>query len=223
MKIASINLAHAEPLQGGRTAKDSYPTGIYKRPVDGPVRITRDGLPGDYIGNLTYHGGPDQAVYLYALSDYRWWESTLGRPLEPGIFGENLTLDELDTATLAIGDRFRINDVLLEVTSPRIPCSTLARRMDDPAFLKKFRAAERPGAYCRVLEEGEIRPGDPVLYEPFSGERLSLLEIYRTEFIPPRDVATLRRHLAAPLAIRLRESKEKRLATLTAKATESAE
>jgi MOSC domain-containing protein YiiM len=216
MKIASINLAQAEPLQGGRTPKDGYPTGIYKRPVDGPVRVTRDGLPGDYIGNLTYHGGPDQAVYLYALSDYRWWESTLGRSLEPGAFGENLTLDQLDTPALAIGDRFRINGVLLEVTSPRIPCATLSRRMDDPAFLKKFRAAERPGAYCRVLEEGEIRPGDPVRHEPYPGEKLSLLEIYRTEFSPPNDTATLRRHLAAPLAIRLRAAKEKRLATLTA-------
>ncbi len=217
MKIVSINLGRPEPLQGGRTPKEAYLTGIYKRPVDGPVRITREGLPGDHIGNHTYHGGPDQAIYLYALSDYHWWESTLGRSLEPGVFGENLTLSELDHVPLAIGDRLRIGRVLLEITAPRIPCATLSRRMEDSAFLKKFRAAERPGLYCRVIEEGEIQTGEPVLYEPCAGERLSVLEIYRTEFAPPGDEATLRRHLAAPLAIRIRQAKENRLAAIMAK------
>jgi len=214
MKIVSINIARSEPLQGGRTGKDPYPTGIYKRPISQSARITRDRVVGDHIGNSTYHGGADQAVYLYGLTDYQWWESTLGRALGPGTFGENLTFDELDNAALALGDRFLIGNVILEMTAPRIPCATLSRRMGDSDFLKKFRAAERPGPYCRVIQEGEIQVGDVVQFEPYAGERVSLLEIYRAEFVPPKDAATFQRHLAAPLASRIREAKEKRLAAL---------
>lgn len=214
MKIVSINIARPEPLQGGRTENGAQPTGIYKRSVDRPIYLTQEGFADDYIGNPKYHGGPDQAVYLYGWSDYQWWESQLGHALIPGTFGENLTFDELDNAALALGDRFKIGEVILEVTAPRIPCSTLSRRMGDSAFLKKFRAAERPGPYCRVIQEGEIQSGDPVQIEPFAGERVSLLEIYRAEFVPPKDAATFRRHLAAPLAHRIRQAKEKCLAAL---------
>ena len=81
---------------------------------------------------------------------------------EPGTFGENLTIAGVETAQALIGDRLAIGDVLLEVTSPRIPCVTLAARMGDPGFVKRFRAAERPGFYCRVLQEGFVRAGDAV-------------------------------------------------------------
>jgi len=217
MTVVSINLGRPEPLPGARKGEAPSLTGIYKRPVAGPVHLSRLGLAGDAIGDQNYHGGPDQAVYLYGQADYQWWESALGRPLGPGTFGENLTLSELDHAGLAIGDRFRIGRVLLEVTAPRIPCSTLSRRMGDSAFLKKFRTAERPGPYCRVLEEGELRPGDPVAFEPVAGERVRLLEIYRAEFSWPRDAATFQRYLASPLATRFRKTIEERLARLLEK------
>jgi MOSC domain-containing protein YiiM len=223
MKILSVNLGRGEVLPGRRSEADATLTGIYKRPVDGPVRITREGVVGDTIGDPRYHGGPDQAVYLYAQADYAWWESTLGRPLEPGTFGENLTLDELDTAKLAVGDRLRIGVVLLEITAPRVPCGTLSRRMEDTAFLKKFRAAERPGPYCRVLEEGGIRAGDEAQFVPYAGERVTLLELYRAVFTPPREVAIFRRHLAAPLAGRFREMLAQNLASLEAKGGASGE
>jgi MOSC domain-containing protein YiiM len=219
MKIVSVNLGRGESLPGRKSDDDARLTGIYKRPVDGPVRITREGVVGDMIGDPRYHGGPDQAVYLYAQSDYAWWESTLGRPLGPGAFGENLTLSAFDNAALAVGDRFRIGGVLLEITAPRVPCGTLSRRMEDTAFLKKFRAAERPGPYCRVLEEGEIRAGDSVQLEPYAGERVTLLELYRAVFTPPREAAIFRRHLAAPLAERFREMIAENLASLEAQMT----
>lgn len=217
MKIVSINVGQSEPLNLGPAKKSAYPTGIYKRPISQPAKITRKGVAGDFIGNETYHGGADQAVYLYGLTDYQWWEAELDRPLKPGTFGENLTFDELDNAMLALGDRFLIGDVILEVAAPRIPCATLSGRMADPKFLKKFRSAERPGPYCRVIREGEIQLGETVHWEPFEGERVSLLEIYRAEFVPPCDLVTLRRHLAAPLAARFRQAKEKRFSALLAK------
>lgn len=215
MHVLSINRGRAEPLAN---AKAVGVTGIYKRPLDQPVAITSLGIAGDAICDTENHGGVDQALYIYGMPDYAWWQSALGRDLEPGTFGENLTIAGLESARLLIGDRLHIGTVTLEVTAPRIPCVTLARRMDDPAFLKKFRAAERPGVYCRVIREGTIQAGDAVRHEPYTGEPVSALALFRDFFEPHHDEATIRRHLAAPIAIRARRDKEQQLAKLLADA-----
>ncbi len=211
MRLLSINLGKAEMLHG---AKDPYLSGIAKRPVEGSVSIGVEGLAGDVVCDSRYHGGPDQAVYIYGSTDYAWWEVELGRQLAPGAFGENLTISDWESAGVAVGDRFYIGEVILEVTSPRVPCATLSCHMGDSTFLKKFRLAERPGVYCRVLCEGKVQAGDEVRHEPLAGETLGVMELYRDAFSPAKDAATLRRHLAAPLAIRLRLPKEEALAKL---------
>jgi len=213
MRLLSINLGKAELLLG---AKDPYLSGIAKRAVTGPVKIGTEGLAGDVVYDSRYHGGADQAVYVYGAADYAWWESELGRPLAPGTFGENLTLSGWESAGVAVGDRFLIGDVILEISAPRIPCATLSCHMGDSAFLKKFRRAERPGVYCRVLREGEVQAGDEVRYEPAAGEALGIMELYREAFAPAKDAATLRRHLAAPIATRFRLPKEEALAKIQA-------
>ena len=139
--------------------------------------MTVDGLAGDGVGNRRHHGGPDQAVYAYGTPDYAWWEAELGRPLGPATFGENLTIDGLESAALAIGDRLVAAGVTLEVTSPRIPCATLAARMDDPGFIRRFHDARRPGVYLRVLEPGEIGAGDEVALERAPKGALTVLEL----------------------------------------------
>ncbi len=166
VQLLSLNRGRAEPMEH---AKASGVTGIYKRPVVAALRVDALGLAGDVICDTENHGGVDQALYLYGAPDYEWWSEQLGFELAPGTFGENLTLSELESAALLVGDRFHIGDVTIEVTSPRIPCVTLARRMGDPAFLKRFRAAERPGVYCRVIQGGTIQQGDAVRYERYDG------------------------------------------------------
>ncbi len=119
------------------------------------------GLEGDSIVDKKNHGGRDQAVYIYGGADYAWWSRArpdLDHGYQPGTFGENLTISDLESAEYAVGDRLQIGEVVLEVTAPRIPCVTLAARMGDPQFIKAFMAAERPGLYCRVIVEG-IRAG----------------------------------------------------------------
>lgn len=211
MRVSSVNLGKAELLLG---AKEPYLSGIAKRPMDSPVRITRDGLEGDAVCDPRYHGGPDQAVYVYSASDYAWWEAELESPLVPGTFGDNLTLGDWESSGAAVGDRFLIGEVVLEATSPRVPCATLSQHMGDSKFLKKFRLAERPGVYCRVLREGVVRAGDAVRHEPAGAGALTMLELYHDAFSPAKDEATLSRHLAAPIAIRLREAKEELLSAI---------
>ncbi len=207
MKLLSINIGQARP----DPRNPSKTSGIYKEPVAGTVTISASGLENDVIVSTKYHGGPDQAVYVYTLEDYAWWRAQLGRDLPPGTFGENLTLDGFSSADLTIGDKLTVGAVTLQVTAPRIPCETFAARMGDPAFVKKFRHGERPGAYCRVLQPGQIQAGDPARLEPFPGASVGLLEIYRDYYEPQKNTAAIQRILAAPIASRIRQKKEEQL------------
>jgi MOSC domain-containing protein YiiM len=208
MQLLSINIGTARAVDLTRS-RDL--TGIYKEPVAGAVQVTRAGLPGDAIISTRHHGGPDQAVYIYGGADYAWWAAELGRELAPGTFGENLTISDLETAPLAIGDRFHIGEVTLEVTAPRIPCDTFARRMGDPNFVARFRIAERPGAYCRVIREGTIQAGDAVAVEPYAGEIVTIAEVFSDYYESDHALADIYRFLAVPLAERARETKQRQM------------
>lgn len=168
-------------------------------------------MEGDAVVSTKHHGGPDPAVYVYGGADYAWWAERLSREVAPGTFGENLTISGLESATCNIGDRLNVGQVVLEVTSPRIPCNTLESRMGIRGFAIQFRDAERPGLYCRVIREGCVSAGDAVMVEPFVGETVSVIEVYRDFYEPELTEAAIRRFLAAPIAIRARAHKEQQL------------
>jgi MOSC domain-containing protein YiiM len=229
MRVLSVNVGRPRTIDIGASGKT---TGIRKEPVPGAVEVTPEGLAGDAVCDRRYHGGVDQAVYVYGQADYDWWSQTLGRDLEPGTFGENLTISDLESARAQVGDRLIIGGrvlggttvlgeaTVLEVTAPRIPCGKLAWRMGDPAFVGRFRAAERPGVYCRVIVPGTVRAGALVEYERYSGPTITMIEMFRGYYDPHADEATLRRHLAAPVAVRHRTRKEKELVELIGRAGE---
>ncbi|WP_327354037.1 MOSC domain-containing protein [Streptomyces sp. NBC_01304] len=169
MQLLSLNLGAHRPSE--HTDAPSGGTGIDKQPTDSPVLVTApgpkgvgaSGLAGDTVADLRFHGGPDQAVYAYAREDLDRWETELGRPLADGVFGENLTTRGLDVNGAKIGERWRIGpDLVLEVTSGRIPCRTFAGHLGEQGWIKRFTQAAVPGAYLRVIEPGEIRAGDPI-------------------------------------------------------------
>lgn len=210
MEVASVNVGSKRSLEG---RSFSGRTGIFKGPVAGPVSVTALGLEADAVCNQRHHGGPDQAVYLYREEDYVWWSEQLGREIGSGTFGDNLTLRGLPEANLPIGSRLRLPDLLLEVTAPRIPCNTLAQRMENPAFAKAFVAAEKPGIYCRVIEPGSVRAGDSVDLEPYAGDQVSTLDLFRDSY-RKLDADGLRRYLAVPIDVRTRTKFEARLKSL---------
>jgi MOSC domain-containing protein YiiM len=165
-RIESVNVGRAKP-SGTKTGL----SGIDKHPVPGPVRIEepafgRSGLAGDTICDTPNHGGRDQAVYAYAREDLDAWAGELGRPLRGGLFGENLTTVGVDVNGAVIGERWRVGDELvLQVTSPRIPCVTFEAQMGERGWIKRFTKAAVPGAYLRVLVPGDVRAGDRVVVE----------------------------------------------------------
>lgn len=212
MRLISVNLGQERTLyRKDRTEQ----TGIFKFGTSAPVKVTHLGLEGDVIISKKHHGGPDQAVYAYGEADYEWWSKELGQKMEPGTFGENLTISDLESATFNIGDYLHMDEVTLQVTAPRIPCSTFATRMGDPMWVKKFRRAERPGLYCRVIREGSVRVGEPVSVENYTGETISILQMYRDYYEKDKSRETLLQHLHAPIAIRARRDLEKELQKYT--------
>jgi MOSC domain-containing protein YiiM len=197
--VEAVNVVHALiPDHRG----DLDRTAIDKRPVAGRVAVSAPGefevgLAGDQIYDRRHHGGPDQAVYAYAVEDQQWWSTELGRPVAPGSFGENLTTYGLDVTGAVIGEQWRVGDdgLVLEVACPRIPCKTFHGWMDEPRWVKRFTEHGAPGAYLRVVSPGTVGAGDrvTVLGRPDHG-----VTIGDTLVIRKAPEAGLRRMLAMP-------------------------
>jgi len=198
MKILAICVGAAETLPGRKSW-----TGINKHAVSGGVMIDEEGLIGDAICNREHHGGRDQAVYVEGSLTLDWWAKELGRPLEPGTFGENLVIEGLDNCAVAVGDRFIAGNLVLEATSARIPCATFAAKMGDPKFVRRYTRAGRPGIYCRVVQGGTVAAGAVVTYVPYAGSPVTMPEMMATfgRQLSPQDRA---RYLAAPIHYKLR-------------------
>lgn len=170
MRLLSVNVGRPAPLPsaGGPGGL----SGIDKRPFEGAVRVSDpgpkgtggSGLAGDAVCDLRNHGGSDQAVYAFAREELDAWERQLGgRELANGSFGENLTTVGGDVSGALIGERWRVGaELLLEVTSGRIPCRTFADHIKEEKWVRRFTQEAVTGAYLRVIEPGTIRAGDPV-------------------------------------------------------------
>ncbi len=156
--IVSVNVGAQRDVEWfGRTGR----TALGKEPVEGRVAVRGVNLEGDDQADRRVHGGPDKALYAYATEDYAWW-SDQGDDVGPGSFGENLTTEGLDLTGAVLGERWRVGTTVLEVAQPREPCFKLGIRMGAAAFKDRFAAADRPGAYLRIIEEGDVGAGDTV-------------------------------------------------------------
>lgn len=173
-RVVSVNIGVPREIEWlGRRAT----TSIWKEPVAGRVGVAGVNLAGDDQADRQHHGGRDKAVYAYAREDYQWWESELGRPLPAATFGENLTLEGADVCGAVVGERWAIGSTLLEISGPRTPCWKLGARMDDAEFPVYFAAAGRPGAYLRIVSEGELGAGDAVEVVHRPRHRLTVGEV----------------------------------------------
>jgi MOSC domain-containing protein YiiM len=185
--LVAVNLARVMPNPAARVHEPAdatpVPTGIDKRAAAGPVAVHRLGLAGDTICDTANHGGLDQAVYAYAIEDTEWWQAGLGAELavalRPGSFGENLTVRGVDVTGAVIGERWQVGSTLLQVSVPRIPCSTFAAFWGVDRLVKRFTVAGRPGAYLRVLSEGELSAGDPVTVLDRPAHGLTIEQTFR--------------------------------------------
>jgi MOSC domain-containing protein YiiM len=149
------------------------PGGIPKRAIPEAL-ITHEGIRGDRWSHPDIHGGPNQALLLITSEGIDELIAQ-GFALYPGALGENLTTLGLDRRQFRVGQRYRVGEVLLEITKRRAPCSTLnvygpaiQRAVFDPQVKAGDAASPRwglSGFYARVLRGGALRPGDPIALE----------------------------------------------------------
>ena len=183
MKVISINVAMPRVVSvHGKQVE----TGIFKAPVSRPVVVRELNLEGDGQADLSVHGGPDKAVYLYSWDNILHWKKALQREdLGPGSFGENLTVEGLGEDEVAIGDEFAVGTARFMVTQPRLPCFKLALALETPSITKTFLESGRTGCYLRVIQEGVIQAGDPIYPLPSrESARVTIaeyVELYRSK------------------------------------------
>jgi MOSC domain-containing protein YiiM len=160
VELLSVSVAlPREREHAGKTIR----TGIFKRPLRGPVHLGRSGLAGDGQADRVNHGGVDKAAYVYSAEDYEYWRRELGREdLSFGTLGENFCITDTSDDVVRVGDVLRIGEALVRVTQPRVPCFKLGIAMGDAAFVKRFAKSRRTGFYVAVLEEGRVESGDRV-------------------------------------------------------------
>jgi MOSC domain-containing protein YiiM len=174
MKLLSIQVGRP---QDRKIRDHEVRTSIFKTAISGPVRVRTLNIDGDEQSDLTVHGGPNKAVYVYPSEHYDYWKAQLPDMEFPfGAFGENLTTEGLLEDRVAIGDRLLCGSAEFIITQPRQPCYKLSVRFDRLDMVKRFHHSGRSGFYLRVLREGIIEAGDPITLIENSGDRLTIAE-----------------------------------------------
>ncbi|HXS64670.1 MAG TPA: MOSC and FAD-binding oxidoreductase domain-containing protein [Streptosporangiaceae bacterium] len=190
--LVSVNVGLPQDISWhGRTVH----TGVWKRPVQGPSQVRRLNIDGDGQGDLAGHGGVNRAVFVYQLGSYEYWQRELGRSdFEYGQFGENFTVSGLPDDEVRVGDRFQVGEAIFEVSQPRVTCYRVGIRMNDPRMPALLVSHHRPGFYFRVLREGAVRPGDPIVKvaagpEATGPEAMTVAEVDGLLYLPghPRE------------------------------------
>ena len=194
--LVSVNVGMPKDVRWhGKTVH----TGVWKHQVAGPQMVRRLNIDGDGQGDLNGHGGEQRAVLVYQIDSYAYWQKHFGRDdFSYGIFGENLTVDGLADAEVCIGDRYRIGDAEFEVTQPRVTCYRVGMRLGEPELPALLVSHHRPGFYMRVITEGHIEGGEPIVKTRTGPGALSVADTDALLYLPGRDQAKLRTALQVP-------------------------
>jgi len=194
MKIVSLNVGLPRLVLRG---EEPVSTGIFKQPVAGRVRLRTLNLEGDRQADLSVHGGPYKAVYLYPSEHYPFWKSELPEMDLPwGMFGENFTTTGLLENETNIGDRFRVGSAELMVTQPRMPCYKLGLRFGRADMIRRFLVSERTGFYLSVSKEGEVGVGDEFELIEKNPSGVTVVEVTRLYGSDKNNVDLIKRAIA---------------------------
>jgi MOSC domain-containing protein YiiM len=196
MKLISVNVGlPRDVVWRGQAVR----TSIWKTPVEGPVPLSGLNVRGDEQSDLSVHGGPDKAIYVYPSEHYSYWRSQLPDLNFPwGAFGENFTTEGLPETEVQVGDRLRAGSADFVVTQPRIPCYKLAVRFDRPDMVKRFLESGRTGFYLKVLHEGKVTAGDPIEYTRSEESGLTIADIVNLYTVDSENQELLRRAAQLP-------------------------
>ena len=191
MRLLSLNVGLPRQV---RFQGELVTTGIFKKPVQGSVRLRKLNLEGDKQADLKVHGGVDKAVYAYAGEHYDYWRQELPEMSLPwGMFGENFTTQGMFEESVNIGDQFKVGTANLIATQPRMPCYKLGVKFGNMDMIKRFLASGLTGVYFKVMKEGELEQGDEIKLIKKAENSVTVKDIVRIYTIDKDDIQTIER------------------------------
>lgn len=185
MKIISTNIAKPTTIIWN---DQEVTTGIYKKPTQEPIYLGKEGVRDDEVSDKTVHGGAFKACYLFSEIHYQYWKYLYPNlDWEWGMFGENLTIADLDETQILVGDIYKMGNALIQVTQPREPCFKFAHKFGTTDVLKQFINHGFPGTYIRVLETGFVQIGDPLELIERPNNSLTTAQLFHLLFTKQKD------------------------------------
>jgi MOSC domain-containing protein YiiM len=196
MQVIATNIGQSTQfIHAGKTVE----TGIFKKPVSGPIFLGHEMVSGDTVKDRQHHGGAFKACYIFDAAEYNYWKTQYpNQDYHWGIFGENLTVSGLDETKERIGNTYKVGNALVRISIPREPCFKLGFAFGDQGILKKFISRERPGVYLQVLEEGEVRSGDEFTLTEKSENELTIQDFYKILYAKEKNQKLLKLFMAHP-------------------------
>jgi len=191
MKIISTNLS-PQPTTFTWMGEEET-TGIYKKPTNEPLYLTKNDVVGDEISNRLNHGGYYKACYIFASEQYPYWQN-----LYPdldwcwGMFGENLTMAGFDESRTCIGDIYQVGEALVQVSQAREPCYKFGHKFGTQKVLKQFIQHGFGGTYLSILEEGFVKVGDEFKLVERPKSTLTVEQLFRLLFAKEKDQSLLK-------------------------------
>lgn len=210
-KLVSLNIALPALVQLDGTAK-KFRTGMFKKPVNERIYLDKLGFHGDGVGDTRIHGGNDLAVCAYFVDHFSFWNNELNRLLEPGAFGENLSLAGIDETQINVGDVFSLGEAEIEVSQPRQPCHKLNKVFKYQGMACKVQTTGFTGCYFRVKKKGWVEPGAAIEKVQDGLGKISIDKINTLMFKEKNDINLLSKVVSQEaLSLEWREKFEKRL------------
>lgn len=179
MKVISVNLGERKAVNYKGSVVE---TGIFKVPVSKPIFLGVEDVENDAVIDRRYHGGIDQAVYAYSKNHYKYWKELYPNlDWKYGMFGENLTISNLEETEIQVGNTYTLGEVILEVTKPRQPCMKLGLVFGTQKILKQFWNTTKSGIYFKVLQTGNVAVDDELILINKAKNSPTISEVYKTK------------------------------------------
>lgn len=196
MKVIHTNVAHAVTINlNGQPTQ----TGIYKKPQAEGIMLQPNDVANDAVIDRKYHGGEFKACYLYGHNNYAQFETVFpDAPWQPAMFGENITLTQLDETKVMVGDVYQIGEAVIQITEPRMPCSKLAHKFENNHILKAFTQSKNCGVYVKVIASGRVKPNDELKRITDNNSQISIADVYAVMGNQTKDAQLIDRILTSP-------------------------
>ncbi len=190
MKIISTNIA--KPTKFIWNGKE-VTTGIYKEPINGPIFLGKTDVKGDEVSDRKHHGGEFKACYLFSENQYDYWKGLYPNlDWNWGMFGENLTVEDLNEDDIHIGDIYKVGEALVQITQPREPCFKFGYKFGNQNALKQFIDKGYSGTYVRILQEGYVTAGDEFKLTEKAKNSISTRSFFNLLFSRNKDINTIK-------------------------------